>query len=115
MSVAPLLMLEPDIKAVGLPITQGMVIGTGFYWDLNDASRASARTFWERFKRIPTQYQASVYAGVRRSLTAVAAAGTVDSERAIEKMREMPAYYFFEPPPAFVGLAGSSRMLTSFR
>lgn len=93
-SMAPLLMFEPDIKAVGLPIAKGMVIGTGFYWDLNDATRAFAKRFSDRFRRMPTQYQASVYAVVRHYLGAVAAAGTVESGKVMETMRATPAYYF---------------------
>jgi branched-chain amino acid transport system substrate-binding protein len=71
-----------------------MVIGTGFYWDLNDATRAFAKRFSDRFRRMPTQYQASVYAAVRHYLEAVAAAGTVESGKVMETMRATPAYYF---------------------
>ena len=94
-SMSPLLFFETDIKAVGLQLTQGMVIGTGFYWDLTDRTRAFAKVFAERFRqRMPTQYQASVYASVRHYLNAVAAAGTTESGAVIAKMREMPADYF---------------------
>jgi len=97
-AIAPLLMFEPEMKAVGLPLAQGMIIGTGFYWDLNDRSRAFAKTFSDRFRRMPTQYQASVYAGVRHYLKAVAAAGTTDSAAVMAKMRELPAEYFSDHP-----------------
>ena len=97
-AIAPLLMFEPDIKAVGLEIAQGMVIGTGFYWDLNDDTRAFSKSFMERFKRVPTQYQASVYAAVRHYLEAVAAVGSTDSAAVTAKMRELPAYYFSDHP-----------------
>ena len=97
-SVAPMLFFEPEMRAVGLPLAQGMVIGTGFYWDLNDRSRAFAKAFSERFKQMPTQYQASVYAGVRHYLAAVAAAGSTDSAAVMAKMRELPADYFSDHP-----------------
>jgi branched-chain amino acid transport system substrate-binding protein len=75
-SVAPLLFFETDIKSVGLDLTQGMVMGTGFYWDLNDRTRAFAKQFGERFKqRMPTQYQASVYAATKHYLAAVVCRG----------------------------------------
>lgn len=93
-ALAPLLMFETDIKSVGLQVAQGMVIGTGFYWDMNENTRAFAKTFHERFKRMPTQYQASVYASVRHYLKAVAAAGKTESGAVIAKMREMPVDYF---------------------
>lgn len=92
--VAPLLFFDSDIKAVGLQLTQGMVIGTNFYWDLNDETRAFAKRFFERFKRMPTQYQASVYASVRHYLKAVAAAKTTESLAVMAKMRELPIEYF---------------------
>ena len=93
-SIAPLLMFEPDIKAVGLPLAQGMVISTSFYWDLNDESRAFAKRFAERFHRMPTQYQASTYAIVRHYLASVAAVKSVDGPKVIAAMRATPAYYF---------------------
>lgn len=92
-SMAPLLFFDTDIKAVGLQLTQGMVIGTGFYWDLNDDTRAFAKAFHERFKRMPTQYQASVYAATGHYLKAVAAAGTTESAAVMAKMRELPVEY----------------------
>ncbi|GAC1485448.1 MAG: hypothetical protein NVS2B11_11310 [Acetobacteraceae bacterium] len=97
-AMAPLLMFDTDIKAVGLPLAQGMVIGTGFYWDLNDATRAFAKRFAERFKRMPTQYQASVYAATRHYLKAVEAAGSTASAPVMAKFRELPIDYMSEHP-----------------
>lgn len=97
-SIAPLLMFEPDIKAVGLQVAQGMVIGTGFYWDLNDETRAFSKVFNEKFKRVPTQYQASVYAAVRHYLESVFKAGTTDGAAVMKQMQETPAYYFSDHP-----------------
>ena len=95
-AVSPLLFFDTDIKAVGLPLTQDMVIGTGFYWDLNDRTRAFAKAFSEKFKKMPTQYQASVYAATTHYLNAVAAAGTTESGAVMAKMRETPIDYMGE-------------------
>lgn len=92
-AISPLLFFDTDIKAIGLQLTQGMVIGTGFYWDLNDKTRTFAKAFSERFKRMPTQYQASVYAATLHYLKAVAAARSTASETVMAKMREMPIEY----------------------
>ncbi len=97
-SIAPLLMFDTDVKAVGLPLAQGMVIGSGFYWDLNDQTRAFAKRFFERFKRMPTQYQASVYAATGHYLKAVAAAGMTDAAAVLAKFRELPIDYMSEHP-----------------
>ena len=97
-SVAPLLMFEPDIRAVGLPLAKGMVIATGFCWNLNDQTRAFAKRFDERFHRMPTQYQASVYAVLRHYLEAVASVGTTESGKVMAMMRSTPAFYFGDHP-----------------
>ncbi len=97
-AVVPLLMFEPDVKAVGLATAKGMLISTGFYWDLNDASRAFTKRFQERFSSVPTQYQASVYAAVRHYLEAVAATGTTDGAKVMAAMRATPAFYFGDKP-----------------
>jgi len=97
-AMAPLLMFDTDVKAVGLPLAQGMVIGTGFYWDLNDRTRAFAKLFADRFKRMPTQYQASVYAATRHYLKAVDSAGTTEGAAVLAKFRELPIDYMSEHP-----------------
>jgi len=97
-AMAPLLMFDTDVKAVGFPLAQGMVIGTGFYWDLDDRTRAFAKLFADRFKRMPTQYQASVYAATRHYLKAVDAAGTTEGAAVLAKFRELPIDYMSEHP-----------------
>ena len=92
--VAPMLFHDSDIKAVGLGQTKGMVIGTNFYWDLNEGTRAFGRAFFERFKRMPTDYQANIYTSVRHYLKAVGAAGTTDPTPVMTKMRELPIELF---------------------
>lgn len=92
--VAPMLFHDSDIKAVGLAQTKGMVIGTNFYWDLDDGTRAFARSFFERFKKMPTDYQANIYTSVRHYLKAVGATGTTDSSAVMAKMREFPIELF---------------------
>lgn len=92
--VAPMLFHDSDIKAVGLPLTKGMVFGTNYYWDQNDGTRAFGRAFFERFKRMPTDYQANIYASVRHYLKGVAAAKSTDSTAVMAKMRELPIELF---------------------
>ncbi|TDR88068.1 ABC transporter substrate-binding protein [Enterovirga rhinocerotis] len=92
--VAPLLFHDSDIKAVGLDQTGGMVIGTNYYWDLDEGSRVFGRAFFERTKKMPTDYQFNIYASVRHYLKGVAAAGTVDADKVMAKMRELPIELF---------------------
>lgn len=87
--VAPVTFIT-DIHALGLSAAQGLTFVTGFYWDLNDETRAFARKFYERRKAMPTMAQAGVYSGVLHYLKALAAAGTDDAEAVAAKMRELP-------------------------
>lgn len=80
-----------DAKALGLEAGQGLTITDGYYWALNDATRA----FGDRFAKLhqgrkPTSVQIGVYSAVLHYLKAVAAAGTLDRDAIAAKMREIP-------------------------
>ena len=51
--VAPLVYIS-DIHRMGLPVAQGLTFVEGFYWDLNDDTRAWSKRFFERRKAMPT-------------------------------------------------------------
>ncbi len=87
--VAPVTFIT-DIHALGLPVAQGLTFVTGYYWDLNDATRAFAKKFYDRRKAMPTMAQAGVYSGVLHYLKAIAAAGTDNADAVAAKMRELP-------------------------
>jgi branched-chain amino acid transport system substrate-binding protein len=87
--VAPVTFIT-DIHALGLSVAQGLTFVTGYYWDLNDDTRAFAKKFYERHKAMPTMAQAGVYSGVLHYLKAVAAAGTDNADAVALKMRELP-------------------------
>ena len=84
-----------DIHAIGLKNAQGMILTTGFYWDLNDDTRKWSRRFFERHKRMPTMAQAGVYSSTMHYLNAVKAADTDDTQAVMAKMRSMPINDFF--------------------
>jgi branched-chain amino acid transport system substrate-binding protein len=92
--VAPLVYIS-DIYSMGLPVAQGLTFVEGFYWDLNDDTRAWSKRFFERRKAMPTMTHAGVYSAVSHYLKAVKAAGTSDSQAVLAKMREMPVDDFF--------------------
>jgi branched-chain amino acid transport system substrate-binding protein len=89
-SVAGLLMYISDVHSLGLQTAQGMLLVEGFYWDLNDETRAWSKRFFERHKRMPTSAQAGEYSAVTHYLKAVRAAGTDEAGAVMAKMREMP-------------------------
>ncbi len=80
-----------DAKALGLEAGQGLTITDGYYWALNDATRAFGDKFAARHQgRKPTSVQIGVYSAVLHYLRAVAAAGSLDRTAIAEKMRESP-------------------------
>src|ERR1700733_3517591 len=58
--VAPLVYIS-DIHSMGLPMAQGLPYIEGFYWDLNDETRAWSKRFVDRRKAMPTMTHAGVY------------------------------------------------------
>lgn len=75
-SVVALLPYLSDIHAVGLPTMKGLRFIDPWYWDMDEQSRNFANRFFERFKRMPTSVQASVYSSTLQYLKAVQQLGT---------------------------------------
>ncbi|MCF4165152.1 ABC transporter substrate-binding protein [Zavarzinia compransoris] len=85
-----LLAFLSDIHSIGLELGQGLNVTTGFYWNMDDETRAFAERFNEKVGRMPTMVQASVYSSTLHYLKAVEAAGTDDGATVAAKMKEMP-------------------------
>jgi branched-chain amino acid transport system substrate-binding protein len=94
-SLAALLMTITDVHALGLSRTQGMYLTEGFYWDLNDETRAWSRRFFSQHKRMPTMIQAGQYSAVYHYLKAVNESGTDDTARVMAQMKKTPVNDFF--------------------
>jgi branched-chain amino acid transport system substrate-binding protein len=75
-NVVALLPYLSDIHGVGLPTMKGLRYIDPWYWDMDDQSRAFANRFFERFKRMPTSVQASVYSSTLQYLKAVQQIGS---------------------------------------
>ncbi|HCY64737.1 MAG TPA: ABC transporter permease [Oxalobacteraceae bacterium] len=88
--VAPLLMFISDVHSMGLNYSQGMYLTEGFYWDLNDETRAWSKRFFAIQKRMPTMAQAGMYSAVLHYLKSVKAAGNDETAPVMKKMRELP-------------------------
>jgi branched-chain amino acid transport system substrate-binding protein len=88
--LAGLLLVLSDIHALGLETVQGLVLTTGFYWDLDDESRAWSQRYFERMQRMPNMIQAGVYSSVMHYLKAVQAAGSDEGKVVAAKMKELP-------------------------
>jgi branched-chain amino acid transport system substrate-binding protein len=84
-----------DVNALGLAIGHDLVFMQSWYWDLNDATRAFAKRFYDRTKRMPNDNQAVLYSSVRHYLEAVAKTGTDDAMIVAKAMREAPIHDVF--------------------
>jgi branched-chain amino acid transport system substrate-binding protein len=85
--VAPLIQIN-DVHAIGLKEAQGMYLTDNWYWDLWPDSRAWARKFFDKFKRMPSSLHAADYSAARFYLGAVKATGTDDGEKVIQQMHK---------------------------
>lgn len=94
-SLAATLMFITDVHSLGLDKAQGMYLTEGFYWDLDEQTRAWSKRFFDVQKRMPTMAQAGVYSSVLHYLKAVQAAGTDDAMPVVKKMRELPVRDMF--------------------
>jgi branched-chain amino acid transport system substrate-binding protein len=94
-SLAGLLMFITDVHSLGLKVTQAMYLTEGFYWNLNDDTRAWSKRFFDQHKRMPTMVQAGQYSSVWHYLKAVKAVGGDDTGKVMAKMKATPVNDFF--------------------
>ena len=95
MRIAAPLILLPDIHAIGLQASQGLIAADTFYWDQDEASRAFTRRFQPQFRNIvPNHIQAGGYSAVLHYLKAAQSLGVAqakaDGAATIRRMKEMP-------------------------
>ena len=88
--LAGLLVFLSDVKSIGLPLAQGLMLTEAFYWDQTDDTRKWSARFEEKIGRKPTMTQAGTYGAVTHYLNAVKAAGTKDSDKVMQQMRDTP-------------------------
>ncbi len=93
--MAGLLLYINDIHAIGLKTAQGLVLTEAFYWDMNDATRAWSRKYFDKVKKMPNMSQAGVYSSVTHYLKAVQAAGTDETAAVMKQMKTLPINDFF--------------------
>jgi branched-chain amino acid transport system substrate-binding protein len=90
--LAGLLVFISDVKALGLPIAQGLIFTEAWYWDLTDTNREFAKKFAAQSKGIyPSMIHAGVYSAVTHYLKAVEALKSdADGKAVVAKMKETP-------------------------
>jgi branched-chain amino acid transport system substrate-binding protein len=87
--LAGLLTLVTDVHGLGIEQAQGLFTTEAWYWDQNDESRAFAKRYFEKVKKMPNSNQAGVYSAVTNYLKAVQAANTDESEAVIKQLKTM--------------------------
>ncbi|HET6839732.1 MAG TPA: ABC transporter substrate-binding protein [Bradyrhizobium sp.] len=98
--IAPLLSHASRVAA-GPQAFEGVIGGCSFYWGIEDKF-ASTKAFNDAFRKmydgkLPSDYGALGYGGVRTVLTAVKNAGSVDTDKMIAAMEALK-YDFYKGP-----------------
>lgn len=88
MKPAALLAFISDIHSLGLKTAQGLYLTTGWYWDLNDRSRAFAKRYFAKTKRMPTMNQAGYYSATMTYLNVVKKIGTTDPDKVMAELKK---------------------------
>ncbi|MDE2048806.1 MAG: ABC transporter substrate-binding protein [Betaproteobacteria bacterium] len=95
MTPAALLAFISDIHSLGLKTAQGLVLTTGWYWDLNPETRAWAKRYFDIMKKEPTMNQAAYYSATMNYLKAVKAIGTTDPDKVMAELKKIKINDFF--------------------
>jgi branched-chain amino acid transport system substrate-binding protein len=88
MKPAALLVFITDIHSLGLKTAQGLYLTDGWYWDLNDETRAFAKRFYAKMNRQPTMDHAGAYSAILTYLKAVKAAGSTDPDKVMAQLKK---------------------------
>lgn len=94
-SLAAMLVFINDIKALGLPVAQGLKFTDGYYWDRDDESRAFAKKYYARMKAQPSMVQAGAYSATMHYLKGVQAVGSDDAQKVTDWMKANHINDFF--------------------
>jgi branched-chain amino acid transport system substrate-binding protein len=94
-TLVPMLVFISDVHQLGLDVAKGMTFVDGFYWDLDEVTRAWSKRFYARQHAMPTMGHAGTYSAVLHYLRAVQAAGTDEVQVVTNKIRDMPVKDFF--------------------
>ena len=95
--VAPILLYTARVSA-GASAFEGVIGGTSFYWGIEDEF-ASAKAFNDRFRklhggRVPSDYGALGYGGVKTLLMGAKAAGSLDADKVVAAVEALKYDYY---------------------
>lgn len=93
--LAGMVVLLNDIHAMGLEVSQGLMLTTGWYWDMNEESRTWAQRYYERIGRMPGMIQAGIYSATMHYLNAIKVSGSDDAQTVRAQMMDTPVNDMF--------------------
>ncbi|CAN5311890.1 ABC transporter substrate-binding protein [soil metagenome] len=98
--VAPILLYTGRLAA-GAQAFEGVIGGTSYYWGIEDKV-TSAKAFNDRFRKmhggkVPSDYGALGYAGVKTLLMGAKAAGSTDTDKVIAAVEALKYDYYKGP------------------
>jgi branched-chain amino acid transport system substrate-binding protein len=91
--LAGLILNITNIPALGLAAVQNSTICTGFYWDMNDDTRAFAKRFQSAHptKMMPNDMHAGMYSATAHLIKAMAVLkSAADGVKLVDQMKAMP-------------------------
>jgi branched-chain amino acid transport system substrate-binding protein len=88
MTPAALLAFISDIHSLTLQTAQGLYLTTGWYWDINEETRAFGKRYFQKMKREPTMDQAGYYSATIQYLKAVKTVGSTDSDKVMAELKK---------------------------
>jgi branched-chain amino acid transport system substrate-binding protein len=95
MRLVGLLMFINDVHALGLDLTKGMYLTDSWYWDQNNDTRAWAKRYFEKTKKMPSSLQAADYSATTQYLNAVKAIGTDDGDKVMAQLKKAKINDFY--------------------
>jgi branched-chain amino acid transport system substrate-binding protein len=88
MKPAALLAFISDIDSLTLQTAQGLYLTTGWYWDLNEETRAFGKRYFAKMKKEPTMDQAGYYSATMQYLKAVKTVGSTDPDKVMAELKK---------------------------
>lgn len=88
MRLVTLVLTIMDTHALGLNVTQDMYLTEPWYWDRTPETRAWARRYFDKMKKMPTSMHAGDYSAVSQYLQAVKATGSDDGDKVMAQLKK---------------------------
>jgi branched-chain amino acid transport system substrate-binding protein len=88
MKLVALITMINDVHALGLKTSQGLYLTDSWYWNQTPEARAWSRRFFDKFKRMPSSFQAADYSATLQYLSAVKAVGSDDGDKVMAQLRK---------------------------